>query len=167
MHAHQSFLIARGGHVGLGPVRTVFATDFSDYSLCCFGRFIDMHPLGLDHVTIVTVTTSAAERSARHGSSDDGGLPHHLEDTEAEMRRKGRQMVDRLVALGCTADYRLLAGHPQQALSVAMDDLGADLLVLGGRQHNSLRQFFAASLSLRETVEEKYSVLVIRIPSEN
>jgi nucleotide-binding universal stress UspA family protein len=151
----QSFLVARGEPRTAGPVKAVFATDLSEYSDRCFARLLDMNPQGLGHLSIVTATESHVDPEV---------LGESITEAEEAMRRRGARMVHRLAAKGIAADYRLVEGHPAEAIRRVIQETDSELLILGARGHGIVERILIGSFALHAVVAEQYSVLVLRIP---
>lgn len=161
INAASSFLIARNG--GAGPVKAVFATDHSEYANRCFARLLDMNPKGLSEVTIVTATESILEERL---SAAVGYAENTITEKEEVWKMLGDLMVDRLHRSGRRGEYRLVEGHPVDAIHRAMEETKADLLILGARGHGIVERLLIGSLALHCIVAEPYNVLVLRFPED-
>lgn len=159
VHGGSSFLVARGERKE-GPLRAVFATDHSEYANRCFARLLDMNPKGLERVTVVTATESSIDAN----SGDDDRTPYTLTEMENDLREKGETLVARLAASGRDAEFRLVEGFPAEAIRKAVEDVGADLLIVGARGHGLIERVLIGSFTLHAVVAEPYSVLVLRFP---
>jgi nucleotide-binding universal stress UspA family protein len=158
----QSFLVARGDRERRGPVRTVFATDLSDYSDRCLDRFIDMAPEGVGEITVLTATEldEASDLVRQFGYGGDFDVVS--EESSRVSNLVGQSMVERLTSHGYRATFEWEDGYPYEALPTAMKRTGADLLVLGAKGHSFIERLLQGSVSYHEATAEPYSVMVLR-----
>ena len=170
--AHQSVLLAREmSHRpprlddAARPVRAVLATDHSPYMDRCIERFLPFHPLGLSHLTVLT---AFPEESLNNVQSY---LPNLVVSPAVAMRHdleeRNRSLMGRLRAVfgdGTITITAKVSGEPvEAAITGAMQDADADLLLVGAQGHSLLERLTLGSIAFRQAMTAPYSVLVLRV----
>jgi nucleotide-binding universal stress UspA family protein len=161
--AHQSVLVARGCSVkGAGPVRAVFATDHSDYANAALEKFLRWAPKGLGHVRVVTAYVTMGHEVATTGSREAVRADEIDRFVNDRVAAKTAEIAERFRADGIEADSRAVRGHPNQVIRDAMEEAGADLLILGARGHGLWDRMTLGSTALHQMMAENYSMLIVR-----
>ena len=144
--ATQSILVGKSVVTPDRPLRVVLATDHSSYSSQCMDRFLTWNPAGISKALVVTAA----------GSQD---LPT---DSMKEMQAKSRGLCTRIESQRIDCDILIRPDNPQDLVSQAMKDFGADLLVLGARGHGFWNRLWFGSVAHYHVVATPYNVLVLR-----
>lgn len=161
--AHNSVLFGKGQTSRDGAVTVIFGTDHSDYSMTCLERFVAMAPRGLAKVVVVTANVVEPELAElmvqdvpKLGDEVKGWFSEKLLD-------RTRSFADRFRTLGCAVDAQVIEKRPFEALSEAMIEHQADLLVLGAQGHGFLERTRLGSVSFDQVVGTPHSVLIVRV----
>lgn len=144
--APQSILIGKQPVPSDKPLRVVVATDHSPYADRCIKRLLDWAPAGISDVLVVTAT----------GGSD---LPV---ETNEGAEAKSRDICADFERAGIQAEALLRPQEPQELISKAVKDFGADLLVVGARGHGFWQRLWLGSVAHFHVVATPHNVLVIR-----
>jgi nucleotide-binding universal stress UspA family protein len=164
--AHCSLLIAKDAPEGgmTGPLKVVLATDHSDYANRCIERLLQMSPQGIGSVTILTTYPMNELRRLNLPHSEHLAVPLDEAVQETLMRRNTDLIAHLREHLCATREYmsRVVAGDVPAAIASAMEETGADLLILGARGHGFVSRLTLGSISYRAAVASPYSVLVLR-----
>lgn len=162
--AHQSVLLARGKADPLRPLRAVLATDHSPYSERCITRLTQLWPQGIQHITVLTSYPEDRIRAMEPMLPQMGVEP--VEAVKETLETKNNALIQKLS--GCfhpmltTFESRVSALGVHEAITAAMKETDADLLILGAHGHSFLERLTLGSVSFRESVFAPYSVLVVR-----
>ncbi|MGV3617891.1 MAG: universal stress protein [Fimbriimonas sp.] len=144
------------------PLTAVFATDHSPYANRCLDAFLDMGAKGIGRVHVLTANQIDAGMAAMLVN----GLPDLAVDAERwvseNLLQRNQGIADRLQAKGVEASPMVIDGHPNQAIHQAMEETGADLLVLGAQGHGFIERLTMGSVSFYQAVSERHSVLILR-----
>lgn len=159
--ASQSILVMKGKIKGTGPVRAVFATDHSDYANRCLDKLIEWAPQGFSRIDVVTAygMTDAASSLLKNYVKVELDIEDWVRERTEDLCRK---TADKLKAIAAETGIRVEKGHPNTVIRDAMEDLGAELLILGAQGHGFVERLLIGSVSLRQVMAEPYPVLVIR-----
>jgi nucleotide-binding universal stress UspA family protein len=161
--AKQSLLIAKGDPAPEGPVRAVLATDHSRYADRCLTTLLNLAPKGIAHLTVLTAYPRESVEAIRPF------LPEYVLDPASwiddSLRQRNERVIERLTPLGCTFDSRVVNDPPNEAIKKAMQETGADLLILGAQGHGWVERLTVGSVSFHQVVAEPFSVLVLRAPA--
>ena len=79
-------------------------------------------------------------------------------------RASALQTVERLAEAGVTAEYSVVSGPAANTVIEFADDLGADLIVVGGRTRGPLMERLLGSLALDLVQRSGRQVLVVTQP---
>lgn len=161
--AHRSVLIARGDVAQSGPergVRAVLATDHSDYASACLDTLMQLAPLGISHLTVLTVYPKHMIQGLQPYLPDFALNP--TEWIEKGLEERNQEVVQGLSSLGCTFDSQVVGGDVHEAIKNVMASAKADLLILGAQGHGFVERLTLGSVSFREAMAEPHSVLVLR-----
>ncbi len=160
-HSKASVLVARGNAVREGSVHAVFGTDHSGYASRCLQKFVEMRPKGISKVTLMSAYQVTINQNA-----DLFGIPGVEPAIEESFRE---QVADRLKhasealkPLGCEVEVLLVEGAPNEGISTAMAETGADLLVLGAKGHSAVERFLLGSVASHQVSHGSYPVMVVR-----
>lgn len=137
-----SLLVAKGKVAPEGDLTVVFATDHSSYADECVRLFARMHPQGIGRLVLLTAIDNESDR--------------------AEATEKSHSVVEHLREAGIPAEYEIVEGSVHAAIEESMQDLKADLLVLGAQGHGFIERMFVGSTSLQEVMASSHSVMVLR-----
>jgi nucleotide-binding universal stress UspA family protein len=159
---NKSFLIARGDLSTTGPLKVVFATDFSDYARRALDLIVKTKPLGIGEAIILTA------RDMRE-LSEMAQYLNLLDDANADgssfqevLRKHGHEAVEQLRNAGISASAEMRDGSVSHAINESMEAHKADLLVLGAQGHGFLERLVIGSVALEQVVSGSHSILVIR-----
>lgn len=158
--AHQSVLIARGEAARTGPVRAVLATDHSSYMSACLETLLQMAPLGLSHLSILTVYSKQGTELMQPYLPD--GTLNPQDWIGARLKVRNQEVIHKLAPLGCTFDSRVMDGDIHEAIKYVMKASHADLLLLGAQGHGFAERLTLGSVSFREAIGEPHSILMLR-----
>lgn len=155
----SSVLVSKGTILPMGKISVVFATDHSDYANQAIDKFIGMHPNGIKHIHVV----SALHLNQKDVQFDIGKLDTEIEKWLAKTaKKKTNEVVEKLSKAGFSCTGEVLNLPVNEAISHAMKDTGADLLVMGAQGHGFMHRLVLGSVSLHQVVAEPYSVLIVR-----
>lgn len=154
--ARQSVLISKGPISPQGPLNAVFATDHSEYATRALGSFLKMRPNGIARIHVV----SALDVSAAKKSVYPSVVTTHIK----EVRRQTKAAVRRLTAAGYSVTGKFIDKPTNEAIAQAMQEIHADLLVMGAQGHGFLHRLLLGSTVLHQVVAEPYSILIVRAP---
>jgi nucleotide-binding universal stress UspA family protein len=161
--ARQSLLIAKGEVAPEGPVRAVLATDHSRYADRCLTTLLNLAPKGIAHLTVLTAYPRESVEAIRPF------LPDYVLDPagwiDDSLRQRNDHVKERLAPLGCTFDGRVVNEQPNAAIKQAMEETGADVLILGAQGHGWVERLTLGSVSFHQAVVEPSSVLILRAPN--
>lgn len=149
--AEQSILIAKSHPRSKDGLTAVLAVDHSVYCNACLDRFIEWKAQGVHRITIVTAKEAASN------------LGPELAHIDASFEAQNAEICSRLGAVGIECDHRLVPGHPNEAIEVAMKETEADLLIMGARGHGFWDRFRLGSVSHYQVVATAHNVLVVRV----
>lgn len=156
----KNLLVVRGDIAETGPIRAVFATDHSPYAMQCIDSLLTLAPQGLKEVTVMTAYSDSLLTTM-------GTLQTHITGdlnawVEEKLQAQNQKVAARLSALPCETRSLVLCDDPAEAIERAMVEAGANLLILGAQGHGFLERLTLGSISFKQVVEGKYSVLVLR-----
>lgn len=160
--ARQSLLFVKGEGIPQRPLKAVFATDHSPYCDRCVDLMVKMEPKGIEQLTVLTANEIPA--SVTELLVDD--LPD-LKDiaprwiTE-KIEERNQAICAKLAPLGAKCESRIAEMHPNEAIRKAMEETGADLLIMGAQGHGFIERLTMGSKSFHQVVNEPHSVLVLR-----
>lgn len=144
------------------PLDAVFATDHSDYASRCVDTLLHLAPRGLRRLTIMTAYPREMVRSMRsfmpHVPSD---ISKWLEDN---LHQQNQKIGERLKALGCEIQLKVVAQDPDSAIEDTMQTTASKLLIMGAQGHGFLERLTTGSHTFRQAVAGKHSVLILRAP---
>ena len=158
--AKQSILIVRGNPLPTGPVKAVFATDFSPYAQRSAQKLLTMAPCGLSDVTVLSVmppsnfypiSPEAAEAMVEQDNIELG----HLQE-------KNEKLAKKFEIFGAKSNSIVRRGFAEEEIANVMRETQADLLIVGAQGHGFFDRVLLGSVSLHEVVSETYPVLVLR-----
>jgi|GEM_PF-732032 len=160
--AHQSILISKGAVAPAEPVSAVFATDHSAYAHRALDKLIEMKPIGVTRIHVVSAAWMKEYDAhvAQYDLTKTGGTTE--EWVESQLRRKSAEAAEKLCAAGYEASFAVQQGTPEAAIKNAMESTHADLLILGAQGHGFVHRIFIGSTSLHQVVAEPWPVFVIR-----
>ncbi len=161
--AKQSILVARDDPLVDKPVRAVFATDQSAYCARCLKLLISFAPKGLSHLTLLTVKDKPKHDLHLIGTRQPSG-PSAVADVRNPLETGGEAMAMWLSMHGIPTDSRVEAGHVDETIHRVMQEMNADLLVVGSQGHGFAERLMIGSTSLHEVIGERYPVLLLRPP---
>jgi nucleotide-binding universal stress UspA family protein len=161
LSAHQSVLIARKDTHTNGPIRAVFASDQSAYCEECAKLLVAFRPLGISHLTLLTVHDQ--DRHAKHElDSGIANSPVSHENLHKAMIEKGDLMARWLSRHAIPTESRIESGGVNKIIRQVMQDTKADLLIVGARGHSLIQRLLLGSTALHEVVGEPFPVLLLR-----
>jgi nucleotide-binding universal stress UspA family protein len=110
------------------------------------------------HVTVVHVRHLAAGTGLDFGMAQ-GEMIVALDEVESEVRRMAAEVLD---GRGIEWDMQVREGSPGVEVLAAVEDLGADMLVVGSNRHSSLHNLVLGSTTAYLTSHSPVPVLVAR-----
>jgi nucleotide-binding universal stress UspA family protein len=144
------------------PLKAVFATDHSEYANRCLEALLELAPKGIGELHVLT----ANEVDAGTAAMLVRGMPDLAGDAEGwiaeKLLERNRGVASRFQAIGIEAAPLVINGHPNEAIRQAMEETGADLLILGAQGHGFIERLTVGSVSFYQAVSEKHSVLILR-----
>lgn len=166
--AHQSVLVARQRHSfqegEIRPLRAVLATDHSPYAERCLEKLMVFWPQGIQHITVLTSYPEDRIRAMEPLLPELGVGP--VEAVRETLEAKNTALIQKLSACShpmlTTFSSEVSPLPVAEAISQAMEQNGADMLVLGAHGHSFLERLTLGSVSFRQAVFAPYSVLVLR-----
>lgn len=161
--SHRSVLVCKRPIAG-DRVRTVIATDHSDYMDRCLDRLVALAPAGLENLVVLTANPAHEYATAELAGELPPLQPEVGDAIREHLKSRGAAAAAKLAALGLDAQVRVEADKPNEAIRRTMAETRSDLLVVGAQGHNFLDRFLLGSVSYRQAAYEPYSVLVLRLP---
>lgn len=144
------------------PLTAVFATDHSDYANQCLEALLALAPKGIGRLIVLT----ANEVDAGTAAMLVRGMAELADDAEGwiseKLLERNQGIANRFKALGIDASALVIQGHPNKAIHQAMEETGADLLILGAQGRGFIERLTVGSVSFYQAVSEKHSVLILR-----
>jgi nucleotide-binding universal stress UspA family protein len=153
--ADRSVLVAKQSPQGPDGLRVVIATDHSDYFQRCFEKFLSWE---ISSIRFATVLTSLSRRDF----SKEARLEAALNQLRGEVASRNESLCETLRARGIEATSVVSERPPQEAIAVAMQESGADLLILGAQGHGFWDRVRLGSVSYYEVIATDHNVLVVR-----
>lgn len=161
--ASQSVLLTRGS-APARPLKLLVASDHSEYAEKALATLIGWAPKGIGQLTLLHVRPPAfkadmeqlAQEIAREAYGRAIRKPEEV--TAAAAQALGAAL--NLPAASVTS--RTASGSVSAAIEAALEETGADLLVLGARGHSLLERLTLGSVSFRAVISCPKSVLVLR-----
>lgn len=159
--AKQSILVARQEATTDGPLRAVFATDQSAYCAECLKLLVEFAPKGISHLTLLTVHEREKHEGilSRFHSVDAKSA---LEDADRSLEEKGQTTAQWLSDQGIPTESKIVAGSVEESIHEVMEEMQADLLIVGSQGHGFMERVMVGSTALHEVIGEKYPVLLLR-----
>lgn len=160
--ARVPILVGKEGIRNEGPVDAVLATDHSAYVEKAIDQLLQFAPKGIGKIHVVT----AYEVSSKEAELFHANLPAIGNDIDQFIREKAEErckaLVGKLAQHGYDADYSLVHGDPNRAISDAMAKTQSELLIMGAQGHGFIDRLFVGSVSFHQLVAEPHSVLILR-----
>jgi nucleotide-binding universal stress UspA family protein len=117
-------------------------------------------PQGISHLTILTAYPRSYTEAIR------AFLPEFITDPAAwiqgSIEKRSTEIATQLALLGTKIEVRVSDGEPNAAITQAMRQTEADLLILGSRGHGGLERLLLGSVAFHQVIGEPYSTLVLR-----
>ena len=162
--AKESVVIARPPQHPDKPLHAVFATDHSPYADRCATLLGELLPQGIAELTVLTAFPIAAMRE-QLAQSGAAGIAEG-EQVEHGLRGRNADTIARLDAAfgdsGPVMQSRVVDKPIDTAITEAMTETSADLLILGAHGHGFVERLIAGSVSFRHALSSPYSVLLLR-----
>jgi nucleotide-binding universal stress UspA family protein len=80
------------------------------------------------------------------------------------LEQQNLKAAERLSALGCDIQSRIMISDPDEAIDTVMRDTGSQLLIMGAQGRGFLKSLTTGSHTFRQAVSGKHSVLILREP---
>ncbi len=158
--ADKSVLIAKKTDKKNGPLKVVFATDHSPYSLAAADHLARWQPKGIAEITVMTAYPAQLLEVMK------SVMEHYQGDVrpwvERQLREQNNEVMKKLAPIGCPVTQRLVAGNANEGIDVVMQETQADLLVLGAVGHGFLDRLTLGSVSFHQAVATPHPVLILR-----
>lgn len=143
--AEQSILVAKHECQNVEALNVVFATDHSPYADRCLEPLLKWGVQGIAHATILTAASPNDSVEQRH-----------------DISRRSADYCTKFEAVGIRADFLIRDGDAQVVIPQTMQDLNADLLIVGARGHGFWERLWLGSVAHHQIVATPHNVLVIR-----
>ncbi len=160
--SQMPILVGKEGVKTEGEIEAVLATDHSAYADKAVDQFLKFAPKGISKIHVVT----AYEVSGKEAETFYATLPALGNDVNEFVREKAEEkskaLVGKLSQHGYLADYILVHGNPNKAISEAMASTKSELLIMGAQGHGFIDRLFVGSVSFHQLVAEPHSVLILR-----
>lgn len=154
--AERSVLIGKQSIKSKEGLRVVIATDHSDYFNRCFEKFLGWNVQGIRSAVALT---SVSARNGKHASHFKNALDALRQSAE----EKNEFLCRRLQERGIETHSLVSSASPQDAISQAMREERADLLILGAQGHGFWDRVRLGSVSYYEVIATDHNVLVLRV----
>jgi len=153
--------------VGKRPARSsgltvVIATDHSEYMNACLDRFISTSPRGINRIELVCAVPHSASFMDFLSTESAEAASELPEVMAREAKRKNEEVAGKLRSICRDVQTRVTHGHPNEVIRETMQDVSADLAIIGARGHGFLERAILGSISTHQVVSESYNVLVLR-----
>lgn len=158
--AKQSVLIAKNGIQKNGPLKVVFATDHSPYSLAAAEHLARWKPKGIAEITVMTAYPSQLLDVMKSVMENYQGDVRPW--VERQLTEQNKEVIKKLAGIGCPVEQRLVANNANEGIDIVMKDTGADLLVLGAVGHGFFDRLTLGSVSFHQAVATAHPVLILR-----
>lgn len=158
--AKQSVLIAKKTVRKKGPLKLVFATDHSPYSMAAADLLAQWKPGGIEEMTVMTAYPAQLLDVMKSVMENYQGDVRPW--VERQLTEQNKEVMKKLEPIGCPIHQRLVAGDPHGAIDLVMKETEADLLVLGAVGHGFLDRLTLGSVSFRQAVATPHPVLIMR-----
>lgn len=159
--AHQNVLLARPHTGDSKPLRAVFATDHSPYSVRCATELLRLAPRGIDELVIVSAYSeprlaALAPLVGKSGISPAEAMREAVYDRNAALEREFSVLAPSVRSL-------VLPAEPNDALRQAIEEVDAQLLILGAQGHGFWDRITMGSVSFHQALTAACSVLILRV----
>jgi hypothetical protein len=158
----RSVLITKGDRNYNQPLKVVFATDHSEFCNKALDRFISWNLRGIGEVAVV----SAFQVSDQHEAIMARGVrpvsATACEYIRDQVEARNQEAVEKLKAAGYNAISSVQRGPTNDVIRHAMQEFGADLLVVGAQGHGFFERILVSSTALHQAIDEPYPVLIVR-----
>ncbi len=154
--AEQSVLVAKRSTKSREKLRVVIATDHSDYFNRCFEKFLSWNVQGIRSAVVLSSVSSRRQEHANR-------LKDALDTLRRNAEESNQTLCRRLQERGIETNSRVSSASPQEAISQAMREEQADLLVLGAQGHGFWERVRLGSVSYYEVIATDHNVLVLRV----
>jgi nucleotide-binding universal stress UspA family protein len=138
--------------------RIVVAADGSPASTRGLEQVADLAPRIGAEVVVVYVRHLPPTAMMSPGVADSEFV-QTLDDQESEVKQ---QVVRALGGKGVAWDFVVRSGSPGEEIVEVVDEMGADLVVVGSNRHSSLHNLLLGSTAAYLTAHSQAAVLVMR-----
>lgn len=153
--AEQSILVAKRSPASEQGLHVVIATDHSDYFNRSFEKFLAWKVQGIRSATVLTSVSPRKQQDA-----------HRFKEAFDALRKDAAERSDALCSQlrqqGIESKSVVSAAPPQDAISQAMREEKADLVILGAQGHGFWERVRLGSVSYYEVIATDHNVLVLR-----
>ncbi|MFN7171640.1 MAG: universal stress protein [Fimbriimonadaceae bacterium] len=160
--AERSVLIAKNKRDKQDPVRAIFATDHSDYCQRCAEKLIEMNPVGIEEITVLTASRIDMDLL----KSALPGIQHDFDDVEAaiteEIEEANEKIAQQFANAGLRAKSVFVRTEFHEAVETAMRDQKADLLIMGAKGKGFWDRIRLGSNTLHQALNTSNDLLVLR-----
>ena len=140
------------------------AIDFSEQSENAFTQALAIAKTAGSKLVLLWVEAEsgmAANNAAIYGSSVKE-VERLISELHSESAVRLEALADRARSRGLEAESRIEAGHPDEVIVDAADQLGAGLIVTGTKGLTGVKRFFLGSVAEKVARSSSTSVLVAR-----
>nr|WP_309684756.1 universal stress protein [Armatimonas sp.] len=162
--ASQSVLLTRG-IPPQAPLKLLVCTDHSEYLEKALDKLAGWSPQGVGQLTLLHVLPPAFKADMNHLAQEIA-----QEVYGRPVREPEEVTAEAAAALGAKLGLppeaihsRVATGSISQAIEAALEETGADLLVLGAKGHSLLERLTLGSVSFHAVTTCTKSVLVLRV----
>lgn len=162
--ATQSVLLTRGA-APTTPLRLLVATDHSDYAEKALAQLAGWAPKGIGQLTLLHVLPPAPLADIDKLAQEIANVAYDRPvRTPAEATAKAAQLLGAALSLSPDAvASKTATGAVAAALETALEETGADLLVLGAKGQTHLKRLALGSVSFHAAMASAKSVLILRV----
>ncbi len=151
--ASQSVLITKAEVSPTGPLTALVTTDHSEYADRSLKLLTKLNPAGIQKLVLLTTINTRGFKNI-----DASRVDSFKQSTE----EKSKQACDRLNRKGFSADFKVIVGDLGEVVESQMDEIRADLLIMGAQGEGYLGRMAIGSSALKQVVASKHSILLLR-----
>lgn len=159
--AKQSLLLARPHTGDTRPLRALFATDHSPYSLRCATELLRLAPRGIDELVIVSAYSEPRLAALAPLVGKSGISP--AEAMREAVYGRNQALEREFSVLAPSVRSLVMPAEPNDALRQAIEEVDPQLLILGAQGHGFWERVTVGSISFHQALSAACSVLILRV----